>query len=198
MAVQDVRPNQGVFWEAANLATLRTTWQRAIDDGADYVVINTWNDYSEHTSIAPSAAHGHTFVDISAYYAEWFRTGTPPAIVRDALYVTHRTQPAGADPVRSHQQMAIRNGERDPARDTVEVQTFLRQDAEVIVHVGASTYQYTAAAGVDQRSFPLEAGSVEVRAERAGTIVGEVNSPFDITGTPMVEDLQYVAAGSRR
>ncbi|MEV8155607.1 hypothetical protein AB0R11_24135 [Streptomyces fradiae] len=37
VAVQDARPNQGVYDEAGNTGTLRATWERAIAGGADWV-----------------------------------------------------------------------------------------------------------------------------------------------------------------
>ncbi len=36
VSVQDSRPRLKAFWEAKNLAQLRASWSRAIDDGADF------------------------------------------------------------------------------------------------------------------------------------------------------------------
>lgn len=54
VSVQDARPNQGIYDEAGNTATLRSTWTHAIEDGADWVQLTTWNDYSEGSQFAPS------------------------------------------------------------------------------------------------------------------------------------------------
>lgn len=53
VSVQDARPNQGIYDEAGNTATLRSTWTHAIEDGADWVQLTTWNDYSEGSQFAP-------------------------------------------------------------------------------------------------------------------------------------------------
>ena len=92
VAFQDARPRSGQYAEAGNTETLRATWAKAIDDGADLVQIATWNDYSESTSIAPSVAHGWSVLALMGYYAEWFREGRRPGITQDHLFLTHRTQ----------------------------------------------------------------------------------------------------------
>ena len=74
--------------------------------------------------MVPSVKHGWTYLDLMSYYLVWFKTGTPPTITRDQVYLTHRTQPFAAKP--SYPQtllMSLRGG--TPARDTVEALTFL-------------------------------------------------------------------------
>ncbi|MBK5250131.1 MAG: hypothetical protein JJE50_12005 [Actinomycetales bacterium] len=198
VSVQDVRPSQGVFWESDNLRNLRATWARAIEDDADFVLLVTWNDYSESTSFAPSMAHGYVFLDVSAYYATWFKTGSAPTIVRDAMYVTHRTQPFGAEPTLAHRLMVLQHGNRNPAQDTVEVQTFFTAEAQVRVQIGSAAHTYTAPAGVYVRSFPLVHGSVEASALRDGRPIAVVASPYEVTLQPDNQDLQYYAVSSRR
>lgn len=198
VSVQDARPRAGLYFEAGNLAQLRASWRRAIDDGADYAMLTTWNDYSETTSFAPSEAHGWTFLDVSGYYAARFRTGAFPAVRRDALYLTHRTQPAGAAPRLGHDLQVLRNAARDPARDTVEVMAFLTAPADLTITVGATTTRLRAAAGVTTYTVPLAAGQVRARADRAGTPVAAAHTAEVVVARPGVQDLQYVGAGSLR
>ena len=75
VAFQDARPNGNKYAEASNTETLRALWKKTITDGADYVQMTTWNDYSESTQFAPSVAHGNVLLDINKYYLNWFRTG---------------------------------------------------------------------------------------------------------------------------
>ncbi|WP_127129801.1 glycoside hydrolase family 71 protein [Georgenia sp. SYP-B2076] len=198
VSVQDERPNQGVYWEAGNLGNLRASWSRAIGDGADFALLTTWNDYSENTSFAPSASHGYAFLDVNAYYLTQFKTGAVPRVVRDAVYVTHRTQPVTAQPTLPHRLMALQHGDRDPARDTVEVQTFFTAPAAVTVTVGSATHTYTAPAGVGVKSFPLQTGNVGASAVRNGRSIGVAASPYPVTTRPDNQDLQYYAVSSRR
>lgn len=69
---------------------LRETWMRAIDQGASLIQFATWNDYGEHTSLAPTHATGYGIGAINRYYASWWKTGKPPAVKRDLVFVTHR------------------------------------------------------------------------------------------------------------
>jgi hypothetical protein len=197
VSVQDERPRSFIYDEAENTTNLRNTWQIAMKAGAEHVQLPTWNDYVEGSQFAPSAKHGWAFLDMSAYYLAWYKTGTAPTITRDAAYVTHRTQPYAAKP--SYPQtklMAWRGG--SPARDTVEALTFLTAPATVAVTVGTKTTTCSVPAGVATCVAPLAAGSVKVTVTRAGATVASVASPHKVTTTPYVQDLQYVAASSLR
>lgn len=197
VSLQDERPNQGVFDEAENTTNLRNTWEIARNSGADWVQIPTWNDYSENAHIAPSAKNGWSFLDINAYYLTWYKTGRRPKVVRDTVYLTHRTQTWQAKP--SYPQtklMALRGG--SPARDTVEALTMLRRPGKVVVTVGGRSTSCRVSAGPDTCTVPLAAGTVRARVIRNGAVVARVQSPYRVTRRPFVQDLQYVGVSSRR
>jgi hypothetical protein len=196
VSVQDERPRSGVYQEAANTANLRNTWQIALRGAAEWVHLLTWNDYAEGTHFAPSVRHGWSYLDISAYYLAWFKTGAPPTIAQDTLYLTHRSQPVTARPrfPQTHL-MALRGG--TPARDTAEVLAFLTRPATVTLTSGSATTTCAAPAGLSTCTVPLRPGRVGVVAARGATAVAGLTSPFAVTATPWVQDLQYLAVGSR-
>jgi hypothetical protein len=198
VSVQDQRPRAGIFDEAQNTQNLRNTWEIARENGAELVQLPTWNDYPEGTQIAPSAENGWSYLDMSAYYLSWYKTGSAPKIVRDAVYLTHRTQPHAALPTHPQTLLMKLRGGSSPARDTVETLTFLTAPATVRVQVGTSTYSCEVSAGVDTCTVPLGAGQVSATVERNGTPVTAVASPAVVTTTPYVQDLQYVASASGR
>lgn len=197
VAMQDARPAQGTFEEAENSGALRATWAVAIKGGADAVHIPTWNDFAEGTAVTPTPKHGWSLLDVNAYYLAWYKTGRPPAIVRDRVYLTHRTQPVAADPRFPQTRLMSRRGS-SPARDTVEALTFLKAPARVTVQVGSRAYVCQADAGVDTCTVPLGTGKVSVKVARAGSTVAATTSPHVITSSPYVQDLDYVAASSGR
>ncbi|MFH7597836.1 glycoside hydrolase family 71 protein [Streptomyces racemochromogenes] len=198
VSVQDARPNQGVYDEAGNTATLRATWTHAIDDGADWVQLTTWNDYSEGSQFAPSLHNGHAYLDLSSYYLTRFKTGAWPAIVRDTLYLTARTQFADADPTGSQSLlMSLRKGSA-AARDTVEVLGFLTRPGTVRTAVGRTAGEYGAPAGLHSRLLPLGPGVSSARLVRDGRATAEVELPYPADRTVPVQDLQYYAATSGR
>ncbi|MEU5146609.1 MULTISPECIES: glycoside hydrolase family 71 protein [Streptomyces] len=198
VSVQDARPNQGIYDEAGNTATLRATWTRAIEDGADWVQLTTWNDYSEGSQFAPSLHNGHAYLDLTSYYLTRFKTGGWPKIVRDTLYLSARTQFADADPTGDQSLvMSLRKGSA-PARDTVEVLSFLTEAASVRTTVGTAQGGHDAPAGIHAKLLPLKPGTSAAHVVRDGKASAKVDLPFRVDHTVEVQDLQYYAATSGR
>ncbi|MFB7466466.1 glycoside hydrolase family 71 protein [Streptomyces sp. NPDC056224] len=198
VSVQDARPNQGIYDEAGNTATLRSTWTHAIEDGADWVQLTTWNDYSEGSQFAPSLHNGHAYLDLTSYYLTKFKTGSWPKIVRDTLYLTARTQFATADPTGDQSLlMAPRKGSAAP-RDTVEVLSFLAGPAAVRTAVGSAKDTHEAPAGIHAQLLPLKPGTATAQVVRDGRTGADVELPYPVDRTVEVQDLQYYAATSGR
>lgn len=196
VAFQDARPRNGLFAEASNTQTGRASWKRAIDGDSDLVQIVTWNDYSESTTVAPSAAHGSVLLDLTSYYVDWFKEGVAPALTADHLYLTHRIHPAAAVPRSGISNMQPSLGtSTTPVRDTVEALAFLHSPAEVSVMTDTSTHTFALAAGVHAVTVPLRAGSISAEVKREGRVVLRVRSPYTVTDHPLVQDFQYWASG---
>ena len=196
VAFQDARPREGLYAEASNTETGRAAWARAIEDRADYVQIVTWNDYSESTQVAPSAAHGEVLLQICAYDAQWFRSGSPPAITRDRVLLTHRNQFWEAQTSSGISMSPTLGGASAHPRDTVEALTFLTAPAQITLTVGEQTTTYSLPAGLSAVTVPLQPGSVQAEVRRGSKTVASVTSPHEVLVTPTVPDLQYFAAGS--
>jgi hypothetical protein len=198
VSVQDTRPYDGIFDEANNTENLRLTWNSTITYGADWVQIPTWNDYSENAQIAPSSHIGWGPLDISSYYLTRFKTGSWPAIVRDVVYISHRVQPHAADPTGAQTLvMSLRSGS-SPARDKVEVLSFLKSPATIDATIGGLTQSYSAAAGVQAQLFDLRTGQHSAVVKRDGTQVTAVTTDYDTTATRAVQDLNYYFVSSGR
>ncbi|WP_405913856.1 endo-1,3-alpha-glucanase family glycosylhydrolase [Streptomyces sp. NBC_00963] len=199
VSVQDARPNQGVYDEAGNTATLRAGWGHAIDDGADWVQLTTWNDYSEGSQFAPSLHNGYVYLDLSSYYLTRFKTGQWPRIVRDTVYLTSRVQFAGTRPLPGAQQklMSPRAGTAAP-RDTVEALTFLTAPAVLDTVVGTERQSHPVPAGVRPTLVPLHTGWSAATVRRDGRTVAEVTSRHPVRSQVQVQDLQYYAESSGR
>lgn len=194
VSVQDERPNQGIYDEANNTENLRTTWEKSISGGAEWIQLTTWNDFSEGTQFVPSVHNGSTYLDISSYYLTWLKTGKAPAIVRDTLYLTHRSQFVAARPTSGSQTkfMNPRGGTSTP-RDKVEVLSFLTKAAAVKATIGGKEQSYDAKAGVQAQLFPLAYG-----LNKASVGAVTVSSPWEVKSSFSVQDLQYNAVSSGR
>lgn len=193
VAVQDVRPNQGVYDEAGNTEALRASWNEAIADDADLVLMVTWNDYSESTSFAPSANHGFCFLDISNYYIQRLKTGAFPTM--DRLYITHRVQPYSAKASQPTLMVQRAASTRLAVRDTVEVLTILASPGTVTISIGSTTQSYAAPAGLFAKTFPLKTGSSTATVTRAGATVLSVTTKDPVTTNPRSQDMSYHAVG---
>jgi hypothetical protein len=198
VSVQDTRPNQNIYDEADNTENFRTTWNAAITGGADWVQIPTWNDYSEGTQLAPSVSTGWSPLDINSYYLSWYKAGVAPAIKHDVVYLSHRIQPYAAVPTGGQTRLQQLRAGSSPARDTVEVLSFLTAQATVNVTIGGVTQSYVAPAGESSKLFPLLPGQVSATIVKADKSVISVASPFTVVARPAVQDLTYHFVSSAR
>lgn len=198
VSAQDERPRSHVWDEAGNTENLRVTWNAAISGNADWVQIPTWNDYSEGAEIAPSSHIGWAYLDLMSYYAARYHSGAWPAVRRDVLVVTHRTQFANATTTFAETSpMTLRAGSSAP-RDEVEVFSFLTAAGSVTARVGGVTTTWDAPAGGFVKRLNLHYGTVSATAARAGVTVATVTSPYEVVEHPYVQDLQYHGAVSSR
>ncbi|MFB0535450.1 MAG: endo-1,3-alpha-glucanase family glycosylhydrolase [Anaerolineae bacterium] len=51
----------------------RDTWQAAMDSGADWVVITSWNEWVEGSYIEPSVSYGNLYLDLTAELVAQFK-----------------------------------------------------------------------------------------------------------------------------
>jgi Glycosyl hydrolase family 71 len=198
VAFQDNRPRSGVYEESNNTLSNSQSWEGAIDDNAEWVQLITWNDYAEMTAMAPSVEHGYRMLDMQAYNIAQFKYGIDPTVVRDALYVSHRDQFAASESTYPETMpMQLAPGTPAPV-DIVDVVVFATAPATVIANIGGVIYSCDVGAGRTRCSFPLHTGDVIVGLERDGVMQTMVQSPYTVTNTPEVQDLQYHIAGGLR
>jgi glycosyl hydrolase family 71 len=197
VSMQDERPRAGIFEEAKGFENLRSSWQIAIRSKSDWAQLATWNDFSEGSQFEPSVKRNWATLDLSAYYATWYKTGSAPKITRDTVYVAHRTQPHAATP--SFPQSKLMKLARGIAPvNQVEATGFLTAAGSITVTSGSNSKTCSVPAGVQTCTVALAPGKVTARISRAGTVTTSVTSPFTVAAKPYVQDLQYVAASSRR
>lgn len=198
VAPQDVRPKDLRYWESHNTVAYRTMWEAAINGGADWVHVITWNDYSESTEIAPSTSIQYLFYDLTAYYVTWFKTGRQPTIRRDVLYYSHRIQPTDAQWNRARQSGAFQLASAYAPRDEVELLAFLRAPATLQTELGGQTWRWQASAGVTPVRVLLAPGQPVFRLIRNGRIEIALRSKGQIADTVPVQDLLYHGGSSSR
>ncbi len=151
-------------------------WEGAIRDKATWVEIVTWNDWGEASYVAPFGAPFQTrhwnnnwgpmlshaaFLDASRYFIEWFKRGTPPKIVEDAVYYFYRTHPkavAGLVKPGDPEKKTALPGGSDKLTDEVFATLFLTAPARLTIHSGDTQKSFDRAAGVCHVSMPFAPG----------------------------------------
>lgn len=198
---QNIRNYSSVFDEADGTAALREAWVRALTENPDCIQYVTWNDYSEGGEYNNSVAGGLTQLDISTYYLTQWKLGSPPAILRDAVYLAHRNQIAGTTPSGGQTSLSAQwvRTNRMAVQNIVEVLTFLTDSATVTVTIGGVDHTYTAPAGMNAQTYPLAVGAApSVTVTRNGTTTASVTSPAAVLSAPVKDDYQYFRASSLR
>ena len=192
--------NYRVF-ESHGFEGLAQQWEGAIHDQATWVEIVTWNDWGEASYVAPFGAPAETnfwnnhwgpmlshaaCLDASRYYIDWYKTGTPPKIVEDAIYYAYRLHPKSVpglkkpgDPDRT---MALPAG-ADKLLDDVFVTLFLTAPAQFTIHSGGTTQTFDVAAGVQHRSMPFAPGPQRFVLTRGGATVIDKTGEQEISAT---------------
>ena len=195
---QDVRPKNSIYWETGNSELFRAQWLSAIDGGADWVHLITWNDYSEHSEIRPSTATGYAFYDLTAYYCLWFKTGQPPPIKRDAIYSFYRVHPVDSRPDPDRQRkMMVPARSSDRPLNRIELLAFLTAPGTLEIELAHKVHRKPADSGVTSFTIPLQSGTPVFRIVRDGTVVATLRGNA-IHDNIAVQDLLYHGASSLR
>lgn len=196
VAPQDFRPYSFEYWEADNSENFRVMWENAIRGGADWVQLITWNDYSEHTEIAPSASIQFAFYELAAYYITQFKTGQLPAITHDALYYFYRKHSTTAKPAKQSKLFTPVAGQFDPPQDAIELLAFLTVPGTLEIEINGHQVRREAASGMTSFRVPLREGRPIFRLLRNGQPVITLPGALQISNTIDYQDLLYHAGSS--
>lgn len=83
-----IRPGSGFAADREGGAYYERAWQAAIAGGADWVVINSFNEWPEGSYIEPSVAYGDRFLGLTATWSSQFKSGAAapgPVAVSEAM-----------------------------------------------------------------------------------------------------------------
>jgi hypothetical protein len=187
---QGYRPKEFRYWEAQGSLAFRNSWLGAIEGGADWIQLTTWNDFSESTQVLPytdrDGSSGTGYFNLTGFYASWFLTGRVPAITHDVLYYFYRKHPVYAWASKAGEQVKSASFWQ-PGTDAIEVLGFLEAPGTLAISIGGKKSTKKVDAGVQSFTVPLGAGTprfsllrnddVVISFEGATPIVGESNLP---------------------
>jgi len=195
---QYFRPKSFVYEEAGNSGNFRAMWKTAIEADAAWVQVLTWNDYSEHTEVAPSTQTQWSFYDLTAYYVQWFKTGVEPQIKRDVLYYFYRIQAVDAPYDKAQQSRPLRETRSKQTRDEIELLAFLKEAGTLTIGVGDWGRDTTVAAGLHSFKVPLLPGWPHFYLKRHNRLLIELPGRFEIAENVEYQDFLYRGGSSAR
>ncbi len=173
----------GRFWLPRGTEMLRQRWERARANNSTLIQFATWNDYTEHTNLAPCYNTRYAMLDLNRYFIDWWKSGRPPQPEKDKVYLFHRKYPDGA-PVYPFK--AVHPGKNG----VIEVVTILT--APATVRLPGRNVEYKAPVGLHAEQFELTPGRVAAEVLRDGKVVVTLESPEPVTDRPYRTDLGLV------
>ncbi len=147
-------------------------WEALIRDRPELVEIVTWNDYNEDSNLMPYRwrAGGRTtpaekgffnrdesFLDVTAFYSEWYRKHVRPEITQDKVYFAYRSRSRDLTKVWNEQEKKwddirfikpVHDQMHDDVRDQVYVTAFLTEPAELEITQGDRTEKFSLGKGI--------------------------------------------------
>jgi len=171
-------------------------WLAAIETGATWVEIVTWNDWGEASYVATFGEPGDTalwdghwgemlshtaYLDAMRYWIDWYKTGHPPTIQTDRLFYAYRPHSAATP---GHRRVGddetARPGGADNLRDEVFVTCYLTAPATLRIESGEKVYEIDLTAGVQHVARPFAPGVQRFVLMRRGQTVLDKTGEHDI------------------
>jgi glucan endo-1,3-alpha-glucosidase len=198
--------NYRVF-ESGGFQGMQAQWSAAIRSNADWVEIVTWNDWGEDTYVAPFGAPreqniwndhwgpmlSHVgFLDASAYFIDWFKTGMAPKIDRDRIFYFYRLHSKYVAGI-----VAPDTGEAGQPRgwrdleDRFYITSFLTRPLTLDATVGGRRTSITLSAGVTNRDLNIDEGTIELAVRDQSRLLGEKQLEFPVTNSGKIGNFNY-------
>lgn len=152
--------------EKLGVSYFRHAWQQAIANNSAAVMLATWNDITEDSSIMPESNHGDSIYELNRIFSTLYKTGKLPEATEEKLFLFHHPQlveglklPAGVTPTEgfplSHgKNFGSKVYHRTPPTDYLHVASFLREPATVSLYLGTQLLaRYEAKPGLQFHLF---------------------------------------------
>ncbi|KAG8831269.1 hypothetical protein FRC17_003387 [Serendipita sp. 399] len=170
------------------------------------VEIVTWNDYGESSYIGPIEGNQPNseawvngfphlgFLDMTAYYAQAFKSGTYPPIRDEKVYIWSRPHPRDA----TAPDTLGRPNFWDWTEDYLWALVFAASDGEFELISGSNTQTFPVKAGVNKFKLSNSPGPIRGTLKRLGLPIIDVSpgSDFDYTLSPRSYNFNYFMANN--
>jgi hypothetical protein len=204
--------NSRVF-EYDGFSGMAEQWRAAIEAGVDWVEIVTWNDWGEASYVAPFGAAedqdlwnyhwgpllAHDkYLDASAYYIDWFKTGVKPQIKCDRIFYFYRIHQKDRDALVDLTTGATgRPAGWQALDDKIFFSTFVKRELSASLSVGSATQSLEFPKGVANLSVPMSPGKIQIEVKDHGRLVARKTLEFPITDDAKRGNFNYFAGEVR-
>lgn len=148
-------------------------WRRSIELHAPFVVIQSWNDFSEDHAITETNYRGTTLIELNRHFADWIHSGAIPSISRDTIYLFHHRQLIDARLSEPTMHALNDSWHVTPTTDYLDVVTILRRPGKVLLRSGEYRWLRWVPAGLHEWLVYVPSRNVifnSVRKVRARTV----------------------------
>lgn len=181
-----LRGNYRVY-EHEGFAGMMKQWINAIEVGADWVQIVTWNDWSEASYVVPFGPVNKTdfrdgywgkllsheaYLGASEYFIQWYKSGVKPDILEDKVFYFYRLSSREV-PWRGDV-LGTPKGYPSNSRtlqDLLYCTAFLREAATLLVDLGGDVTTFELDAGVHNISVDMRSGYPRFGLVRNGSLI---------------------------
>ncbi|WP_271597473.1 endo-1,3-alpha-glucanase family glycosylhydrolase [Bradyrhizobium sp. CCBAU 45384] len=200
-------PRNSRVFESNGFQGMKEQWISAIEAAPDAVELVTWNDWAEATYLAPFGKPSdqnvlryhwgpllsHSgFLQASAYFIKWFKTGIEPTITQDELFYFYRIHPRTSDGV-----INLRTGDLgkpdgwQALNDRIFFTAFLKTPTRIVVSTRDHKENFEMHPGISDFSVPMNLGSIQVQMIQDGTIVASKSLEFEVSELASAGNFNY-------
>jgi glucan endo-1,3-alpha-glucosidase len=170
------------YYETCGGEGVELQWKSIIEHQPDWVEIVTWNDFSESyiCPVASSAGSDERFVpawlrsrsshasylELSRYYIEWFKTGRQPPL-KDALFWFFRLHPKDAVAEKDRPVKSLHGD----VQDLLYVTAMTTAPAELRITSGGTKSVHPLGSGIQHVRIPFSCGAQHFSVYREGKSV---------------------------
>ncbi|MFA6270732.1 MAG: endo-1,3-alpha-glucanase family glycosylhydrolase, partial [Candidatus Paceibacterota bacterium] len=174
-------------------------WEGVIKDNADWMLLETWNDYGEDSSLAPANAfldmgrvdHDESYLDVTAYYSAWYKSEKPPEIRQEKLFYVYRDRSRWQKTCfdsKSQAWIELADQIHDDVEDNIYSTAFLKEPAELTIQSGKEQKTFQLNAGVSHVEIPFQSGVPHFTLKRQGKILADFSGSQEIIKEPNKEN----------
>jgi hypothetical protein len=126
--------------ETLGMSRFIDQWRKARSKGANHLMVQTWNDFSEDHSISESNLRGKTIMEILKYLSYWFKHDSPAYLDHESIFLFHHPQLVNAAITEGTRRGSDPDWHMTPMSDYLHTVTILKEPAILKLELAEQTW----------------------------------------------------------